>query len=134
MKTTIAVLGVLFFAAAITTPQLASASEEMEAKVTMKAGSTVHLYHSEKSDVTNTVCKQDLIPLYRETVIGYRSPKVSEQTRGHREVGKIKMISHIGNRYCEAEIVEGDVRVGDIAKKEGADCLVGSVDGTKPSV
>ena len=134
MKTTIAALGMVALAVAISIPQPASASEKADAIVTMKDGGKVRLFHSGASDMKNAICTKDVIPVYRETVIGYRSPKVSEQTRGLRKVGKIKMVPHIGNRYCEAEIVEGDVRAGDIAKKEGADCLVGSVDSIKPSV
>lgn len=124
----------LAIAVAISIPHPASASEITDAKVTMKDGGKVQLLHSGTSDMKNTVCTKDVIPVYRETVIGYRSPKLPEQTKGLREVGKIRMVSNIGNRYCEAEIVEGNVRVGDIAKKEGADCLVGSVDSIKPSV
>lgn len=134
MKTTIAVIGALFLTLSVIAPQFASAAQNMEGTVTMKAGSKIHLYHSGSGDMKNTTCKQDVIPVYRGTVIGYRSPKTPEQVKGLKEVGKIKMLSYRGDNYCEAEVVQGEVRVGDVTKKEGANCLVQTADTVKPSV
>ena len=57
-----------------------------------------------------------MIPVYRETMAG-----------GHttvKEVGKLKVFDYEGEHYFKAEVVSGEIKVGDIAKKETASCLV----------
>lgn len=66
-------------------------------------------------------------------MIGYRSPKAHKQIKGLKEVGTIKMLSYRGDNYCEAEVIQGEVRVGDVTKKEGTNCLRKSANTVKPS-
>jgi hypothetical protein len=41
-----------------------------------------------------------------------------------KEVGQVKVLSFIGEHHFEAEVVKGEIKVGDIAKKETAGLLV----------
>jgi hypothetical protein len=100
----------------VAAPLVAQAAEKVKGEVVMKAGKKVHLFHSGTADVKKEICLKDVIPVYRETMGG-----------GHttvKEVGKVKVLSYAGEHYFEAEVVSGEVKVGDIAKKETASCLV----------
>jgi hypothetical protein len=88
----------------------------IKGEVVMKTGSRVHMFHSGTADVKKEICINDVIPVYRETPTG-----------GHtttKEVGKVKVLSYAGEHYFEAEVVAGQVKVGDVAKKETASCLI----------
>jgi len=39
-------------------------------------------------------------------------------------VGRVKVLAYAGEHYFEAEVVKGEIKVGDVAKREGAYCLV----------
>ena len=101
----------------VVAPLTAQAAEKKaKSEVVMKAGKKVHLFHSGTADVKKEICLSDVVPVYRETMGG-----------GHttvKEVGKVKVLSYAGEHYFEAEIVSGEIKVGDIAKKETASCLV----------
>jgi hypothetical protein len=56
--------------------------------------------------------------------VGYRQAKGADQVKSMKEVGKVKVLSYVGDHYFEGVIVEGEVRTGDVAKKEAAYCLV----------
>ena len=60
------------------------------------------------------ICLTDIIPVYREVKVGARFQV--------REVGKIKVLSHQGENYFEAQVVSETVKAGDIATKESAWC------------
>jgi hypothetical protein len=40
------------------------------------------------------------------------------------DVGKIRVLALLGNTYLKAEVLEGRIRVGDIARKDAFSCLV----------
>jgi hypothetical protein len=39
-------------------------------------------------------------------------------------VGKIRVLAVLGETYLKAEVTEGRIKVGDIARKDGFSCLV----------
>jgi hypothetical protein len=39
-------------------------------------------------------------------------------------VGKIRVLAVLGETYLKAEVIEGGIRAGDIARKDGFSCLV----------
>lgn len=41
-----------------------------------------------------------------------------------KEVGKIRIISNVGEYYLKGEVLEGEIRHDDIATKGGASCIV----------
>jgi hypothetical protein len=89
---------------------------QITSEVVMKEGSKVHLFHSGTADVKKEICLNDVVPVYRETPTGGHTTR--------REVGKVKVLSYAGDHYFEAQVVDGEVKVGDVAKKQTASCLV----------
>ena len=89
---------------------------ELRGAVEAKRGKVVHLFHSGTQDVKKTFCIGDVVPVYREV---YASGAIKRV-----EVGKIKVLSYVGDHYLEAEVIEGKVKRGDVAQKESASCLV----------
>ncbi|GLI39527.1 hypothetical protein KI811_15945 [Geobacter hydrogenophilus] len=95
---------------------LAAHAGEKKAKseVVMKMGNKLHLFHSGKVDAQKEIAIGDVITVYRE--VG--------KTPTAKEVGQVKVLSFIGEHYFEAEIVKGEIKIGDIAKKDATSLLV----------
>ena len=91
-----------------------AAEKKAKGEVVMKVGKKVHLFHSGTADVKKEICLNDVVTVYRQ--VG-KNPQL-------KEVGQVKVLSYAGEHYFEAEIVKGEIKVGDIAKKETASCLV----------
>jgi hypothetical protein len=115
------VITVLFIFAAVNPSTVFAASylpaslyhKEQSAETVMKAGQTVYLFHSGTEDMRRTIQTNDILVVYRI------SPLCDVQT-----VGIIKVVSHIADIYFKAEVVEGEIRPNDIAKKGTVSCLV----------
>ncbi len=73
---------------------------------TVVKGGTVHVFHSGTHDVTNTVRNGDIFVVYR-----------IDSSCKMTEVGRIRFITFVGETYMEAEVIEGELKAGDIAKK-----------------
>jgi hypothetical protein len=112
----ITVMAVAVMATAAITAHAIEKQPQIKSEVVIKVGKTVNLFHSGTADVKKEICLKDVIPVYRETMGG-----------GHttvKEVGKVKVLDYEGEHYFKAEVVSGEIKVGDIAKKETASCLV----------
>ena len=116
MKRLVKVSGLFLLALAVFSPTAVFAKEKVKGEVVMKQGNKVHLFHSGTADVKKDICLNDVIPVFRETPAGSHVYS--------KEVGKVKVLSYVGEHYFEAEVVKGEIKVGDVAKKEGAYCLV----------
>jgi hypothetical protein len=79
----------------------------------IKVGQTVYLFHSGTEDVKRTIHVNDVLIVYRI------SP-----TCEVKKAGTIKVISNIADTYFKSEVVEGEIRPNDIAKKGNVSCLV----------
>ena len=86
---------------------------EKAAKGIKVKGEMVCLFQSGTEDVKKTISIGDVLVVYRE------SPK-----HELKEVGKIKVLSYVGEDYLKGEVVEGEVMAGDIAKKGDVASLV----------
>jgi hypothetical protein len=125
MKGIVTILMVLTMAAVIAAPLGAQAAgKKAKGEVVMKVGKKVHLFHSGTADVKSEIALNDLIPVYRATTIGYQPAKTQEQVKTLKEVGLVKVLSYIDEHHFEAEIMKGEIKVGDIAKKDAAGLLV----------
>jgi len=124
MKIFLKVFVLLVFTALAVSPMAAYAAGKVKSEVVMKEGNKVHLFHSGTQEVKKEICLNDVIPVYRDTPTGYRTSKNADQVKTLKEVGKVKVLSYVGDHYFEAEVVEGQVRSGDVARKEAAYCLV----------
>jgi hypothetical protein len=87
--------------------------EEKAAKGIMVKGTVVCLFQSGTADVKKAINVNDILPVYRES----KSDEL-------KEVGKIKVLSYVGEDYLKGEVVEGELKAGDIAKKEDAASLI----------
>ena len=95
---------------------LAAHAGEKKAKseVVMKMGNKLHLFHSGKVDTQKEIAIGDVITVYR----------IYARTQQQKEVGQVKVLSFIGEHYFEVEIVKGEIKIGDIAKKDATSLLV----------
>lgn len=115
MKGFIRIFALLTLLTIIAVPMVAQAAEKkVKGEVVMKVGNKVHLFHSGTADVKNEVAVNDLVTVYRQ--VG-KHPQL-------KEVGQVKVLSYFDEHHFEAEIVKGEIKVGDIAKKENAGMLV----------
>lgn len=119
MKKIVTIFSVLAMTVMACSPLAAQVTQQQQSlrgEVDTKAGKKVRMFHSGTQDVKKTICIGDVIPVYRE-VYAYGAIK-------RTEVGKIKVLSYLGEHYLEAEIVAGKIKLGDVAQKESASCLV----------
>ena len=86
---------------------------EKAAKGIMEKGAPVCLFQSGTADVKKAISMGDVLIVYRE------GPK-----HELKEVGKIKVLSYSGEDYLKGEVVEGEIKAGDIAKKGEVASLV----------
>jgi hypothetical protein len=86
---------------------------EKAAKGIMEKGAMVCLFQSGTADVKKAISIGDILVVYAE------GPK-----HELKEVGKIKILFYSGEDYLKGEIVEGEIKPGDIAKKGGVASLV----------
>ena len=110
---------VLFTAAilsmVVAMPLAAHAGEKKaKSEVVMKMGNKLHLFHSGNVEAQKEIAIGDVITVYR----------TYGKTRQEKEVGQVKVLSFTGEHYFEAEIVKGEIKIGDIAKKDATSLLV----------
>jgi len=115
MKRIARIVPVLALAALVAAPLTGHAAErKAKSEVVMKMGNKVHLFHSSKVNVQKDIAVGDVLPVYRVSVKGQQE----------KEVGQVKVTGFIGDHYFEAEIVKGQIKPGDVAKKEDSALLV----------
>ena len=100
------VLGLSGNAAAVSYPVVEDQREEKAAKGTREKGETVCLFQSGTEDVRKAIAIGDVLIVHREGV-----------NHEHVAVGKIRVLSYVGEDYIKGEVVDGVVQTGDLAKK-----------------
>jgi hypothetical protein len=76
-------------------------------------GDIVYLFQSGTADVRNAIHVNDVLTVYR-----------TDSACRVAEVGKIRILSYVRDTYLKGEVVEGQLRRDDIAKKDKVSCLV----------
>ena len=109
----ISCMGLPQLANAVSWSPLQEEREEKAAKGIMEKGTIVCLFQSGTAEVKKAISIGDVIVVYRE------DPK-----HELKEVGKIKVLSYVGEDYLKGEVVEGELKVGDIAKKGDVASLI----------
>ena len=95
--------------------------KEKAAEGILVKGTVVCLFQSGTADVKKAISMGDVLVVYRE------GPK-----HELKKVGKIKILSYSGEDYLKGEVVEGEIKAGDIAKKgEVASLVISSADKCK---
>jgi len=99
------------FAVSYTPAPLYHQHERLE--ITMGNGETVYLFHSGTNDVKRTIHVSDVLTVYRIN----SSCEV-------KTVGRIKVISYVGETYLKGVVIEGEIMPNDVAKKGNVSCLI----------
>jgi hypothetical protein len=86
---------------------------EYKAEMVMRIGETIYLFQSGTDEIKKAIHVNDTLTVYRI------SPACEVTT-----TGKIKILSYVGEMYLKAEVIEGEIKPADIAKKDNISCLV----------
>lgn len=113
----ISCVGVSQLANAVSWSPVEEKRDEKIAKGIKVKGEIACLFESGAVDVKQAISLNDILIVYRENP--------SHQLK---EVGKIKVLSYVRKYYLKGEVVEGEIRAGDIAKKGDIASLVLSSD------
>ena len=81
-----------------------------------RAGETVRLFHGGTKEAKTEFCLGETIPVYRWAGRG--------RYVEYKEVAKVKITRFVGEHYFDAQVVEGEVRQGDLVRKATAACLI----------
>lgn len=79
----------------------------------MSPGAVVYLFHSGTDEIRSAINADEILTVYRINT----SCEV-------REAGKIRVISHVGETYLKGEVMEGEIKTNDIAKKGKVSFLI----------
>jgi len=82
-------------------------------KKIIRVGQMAFLFHSGTDDVKKAIHVNDVLIIYRIST----SCEISE-------VGKARVLSYVGETYLKVEIIKGEIKPNDIAKKDNVSCLV----------
>ncbi len=111
-------MGLPLLAHAVSWSPLQEEREEKAAKGIIVKGETVCLFQSGTADVRKEIHVNDVLAVFRE-----------DQRQKLHEVGSIKILTFIGQDYLKGEVISGEVRHGDIAKKGNvASLVISSID------
>jgi hypothetical protein len=110
-------LGSPFLANAVSPSPIPGERAEKAAKGIKVKGAFVCLFQSGTADVKKEINVNDILTVYRE-----------DRDRQLKEVGKIRVLSYVGEDYLKGEVVEGELMPGDIARKGEVASLVISTD------
>jgi hypothetical protein len=86
---------------------------QLKEKALMRTGTFIFLFHSGTPEITKAIRVNDVLPVYRE-----------DESCALKKIGAIKVLSRTGGHYIKAEVIEGTLRLNDIAKKDGTAFLV----------
>ena len=115
MKKVFKVVPLIALSAMLAIPVVSQAADKKaKSEVVMKMGGKVHLFHSGNVEAQKEIAINDVLSVYR----------ISGKNRLEKEIGTVKVLSFIGEHYFEAEILKGEIKIGDIAKKGDASLLV----------
>jgi hypothetical protein len=84
----------------------------------MTVGAKIYLFQSGTDEIRKTIKVNDVLTVYRQF-----PPDFSVATK---EVGKVRILSPVGDYYFDSEVIGGEVKAGDLAKKGIVACVVTS--------
>jgi hypothetical protein len=115
MKNAFKIITLLALSVMLASPVVSQAADKKaKSEVVMKMGGKVHLFHSGKVGAQKEIAINDVLQVYR----------ISGKNRLEKEIGTVKVLSFIGEHYFEAEIIKGEINIGDLAKKGDTSLLV----------
>lgn len=115
MKTVFKIVTLLTLSVMLAVPVVSQAADKKaKSEIVMKIGNKVHLFHSSNVAAQKEIAINDVLPVFR----------MSGKSHQEKEVGAVKVLSFIGEHYFEAEIIKGEIKIGDIVKKDTSSLLV----------
>ena len=115
MKTVFKIITLLTLSVMLAIPVVSqAANKNVKNEVVMKMGNKVHLFHSSNVEAQKEIAINDVLPVFR----------ISGKNRQEKEIGAVKVLSFTGEHYFEAEVIKGEIKVGDVAKKDASSLLV----------
>ncbi len=84
----------------------------------LRVGSKVYLFHS-GNECCKTIGTDDVLSVYQEY-----PPDFSQEVR---VVGKVRILCAAGAHYFKAEVIEGKIQPGNLAKRGNVACIVTSL-------
>jgi hypothetical protein len=84
----------------------------------VELGTKLYLFHSGMEEVKKTININDVLSVFREYPTDFSMEA--------REVGKVKILSTLGDYYFEGEVIGGYVQPGYVAKKGAVACFITS--------
>jgi hypothetical protein len=91
----------------------------MKDETIMKAGTKLYLFYSGTDEARKTIHADDVLTVYRQYPPGF-----SVETRA---VGKVRVLSPLGDYYFDGEVISGEVKAGDLAIKGTVACFITSL-------
>ena len=88
----------------------------------LQVGTKMCLFHSGTEEVRSAIGVNDVLTVYHGSPYNL-CPEA-------KPVGKVKVLSPQGAYYFTGEVIEGEVRPGDMAMKSGVACFVTPFTGT----
>ena len=85
----------------------------------MPAGTKLYLFHSGTEDVKSSIHVNDSLSVYRV--------QPADLSAENREVGKVRVLLPLGDYYFNGEVISGEVKAGDLAKKGAVACFITSI-------
>lgn len=82
----------------------------------IKSGARLYLFHSGTEVVKRALHVNDILAVYR-----VYPPEFS---LANKETGKVRILSVAGDYYFEAEVIEGEMQPGYLAKKGTVACCI----------
>lgn len=108
MKNIFKIIALLALSVMLASPVVSQAADKKaKSEVVMKMGDKVRLFHSGNVEAQKEIAINDVLQVYR----------ISGKNRLEKVIGEVKVLSFEGEHYFVAEIVKGEFRVGDLAKK-----------------
>lgn len=103
---------------AVTYPFPENSPAYLQNETVLKTGTKLYLFHSGTEEVKKTININKILVVYREY-----PPELSLEPR---ETGKVRILSSSGEYYFEAEVIEGKVQPGYLARKGTVACFITS--------
>jgi len=115
MKNLFKIVTLLTLSVMLAVPVVSQAADKKaKSEIVMKIGNKVHLFHSSNVAAQKEIAINDVLPVFR----------LSGKSHQEKDVGAVKVLSFIGEHYFEAEIIKGEIKIGDIVKKDTSSLLV----------
>jgi hypothetical protein len=123
MKTLVRTLILSFFVTFTISTLPVYAAKSFNSEAVKKSGENVYLFDSGSQNVKKEFCQNDIIPVYRDVFHSFYFKGIG-MAQSVEQVASIKILSYEGDRYFNAQVLNGVVAAGDVATKVGANCPV----------